>query len=203
MLTKSKNPIRGNWKYVAILPALLACTFVLAQTKPPVIQTENTTFKGMHFEWSKASVDSLFVIDPISGEESYEVHKNPPVIVKANETPVYTSETVNLSAVDREHNRAVVNDLTRVLLRERSEIPDSIARIQLRNVVLSPQGKIVYYEAFYSTDRNKPAGRWYSSHPVLDPMLDKIIEDGDDWEPALKDGKPVYEFSPEFFTLSI
>lgn len=205
MLTSLKNPIRSNWKYLTVLPALLACTFFLARAEGPSrIQNGNsTTYKGNTFQWSEPSVDSIQVIDPVSGEQLFMTKENPPVIVKANDAPVYTSEEVNLSAMDREGNRGVTSDLTQALLHRRSEIPDSIVHIQLRNVVLSPKGKIVYYEAFYSTDKEKSARKWFTTHAVLDPMLEAIVEDSEAWEPAFKDGKPVFEFLPELFTMSL
>jgi hypothetical protein len=65
----------------------------------------------------------------------------------------------------------------------------SIARIRVMNVVINEKGKIVYYELNYMSQSDH--SKIITSNPVLDPVIDKIIEESPAWLPGVNNGKEV------------
>jgi hypothetical protein len=198
MLTRTQTRMRSGWRYAAVIPALFGCTFLMAQDRSPdsKIKKGNITFyRGNTFEWAQEAVDSVIVEDPVSGERGYQTSSHSLGIVRVNQEEVFPESEASIPAQYRAHAVDFSSYLTQELKSRSTVIPDSVAQIQIINLVVDKKGKIIYYDVLYLNEymHGRSLGG-FSSNPVLDPIIEKIVDNSGNWAPAMKDGKPVNEF---------
>jgi len=226
MLTNPK-PGNARWKYLAVIPAVLCCTLLMARSAASNdrIKTGNkVTFKGNDFYWSSPVVDSIEVMDPIAGKTLIVANEQPPAIVKMNKDSVYNDEMLNksISGVGPQfrYQQQSIHDYLKQRFGELvKQIPDSLSRIQVDNIVLDEKGRVVYYDitATYvrAKDKSKPDDLYFSSAEQNSPrhleVMDKILSESPAWMPGIINGKavPVFlstgaliEFKPLKFRVS-
>lgn len=197
MLTQTKA-MRSGWKYAIALPALFCCTFLMAQSHRPDARIRKgniTIYKGNTFEWGSEIIDTVPVLDPVSGEELVHVSRHSPGIVKVNQEKVFNESEVSIPARYRRSNMDFSDYLMKELKSRSKLIPGSVTRIQIRNAVIDKNGKMIYYDIMYlNADMSGLNMPGFSGNPALDPVIEEIIDRSGDWNPAMKNGKPVYSF---------
>lgn len=195
MLTKDRKTHSG-WKYLLAIPAIFSCTFLMAQAthKEERVRTgDKTVYQGNAFYWSKTVSDTLIIEDPVTGEQRTMVQPQEPQIIRMNREPVIDNKSAAVPAQFRNGNKNYGEYLKDRLTSRGDNIPDSIGQIQVNKIVLSKEGRIVYYELLF-LNAKPTAGSYYTYHPSLSPILEQIIADGPDWLPASKDGSAVPAF---------
>jgi len=190
MLTKKSKANR--WNYLAILPVVAVCTMAMRSDYGPERKTEgkNTTFKSNKFEWMQRP-DKDVVMAVWDSDERY-VSKQPqgPIIVRMNGDSVYANDDPSLIAAQyRAQNEQYYEALNKKFKEMINPVPDSINEVNIMNVVIDKQGRIVYYDLEYHC---KSSG--HNSIPYWDKKIDDVIATLPDWLPALKDGKPVASY---------
>ena len=208
----------STWKFLALVPAVMGCTLLMARTNDTgqrIRTGDITTFRGNTFDWLRTVVDTILVEDPATKEIQKTWARANPQIISMNGIEVrpessFTGVTTAILPQFRYNNQSIHEYLKTKLLEQVGTVPDSLLRIDLVNMVVSAEGKTVYYDVTvtYRT-RNQAIGatgapsgaepEYYSRivapDEVYTPLIDKIVSESPDWLPAMIQGKSV----PVFF----
>ncbi len=206
MLTRNHKLNKG-WKYFAVVPALLCCTLIMAKSadrNQRIRVGDKTTFKGNDFYWIGGAVDSTPVADPVTNDMTWIVTQKMPEIQKMNSDSIYNEYSLDITTSSvkpqfRYQQQSIHDYLKDRLKKTLKQLPDSLSRIDMNNVVLDKNGKVVYFDIISSYvkkgSKNGTTGEFFSSSLENDPTLlnalDKIIEDSPAWMPGIINGKSV------------
>ncbi|MFA6060620.1 MAG: M56 family metallopeptidase [Taibaiella sp.] len=204
MLTNTKK--KNSWKYLFAIPVLLTCTFVFAKSNPSSqrVRVGNvTTYNGHRFFWGKDMVDSVQVVDPVTGETTWVVTKLPGRIYKMDNDSVYSEEEQGIRKAEFKHQNQDFYEYVSSKFKEQfSNFPDSIRSINIWNIVIDELGKVVYYDMrvgvdwkYYDLSSAGPDFATYSK------TIEKIIGESPDWTPAMSNGKNIKVTMPHGFNV--
>lgn len=204
MLTQSRN--KRPWKYLALVPALLGCTLLMARSDNNDQKNrvgDRTTYAGNTFDWKKQPTDSVKLKDPVSGKRYTVREVAPPQIISMNGAKVYHEDSlkfgVSVMAQFRHNGQSIHEYLKGKLLEQVGTVPDNLDRIDLANMVVDERGKIVYYDLVVTYRQPDAFSSYVNNNVIDDPkyagIIAKIIKESPDWLPGMMDAKPV----PVFF----
>ncbi len=188
----------NTWKFMALVPALMGCTLLMARTNDTgqrVRTGDITTYRGNTFDWLRNTVDTILVEDPATKEIQKIWTRSNPQIISMNGTEVrpessFTGVTTAIIPQFRYNNESIHEYLKAKLVAHMGAIPDSLLRIDLVNMVISAEGKTVYYDVTVTYRTNNPAigatgapsgaapeyySRVVAQDEVYTPVIDKII----------------------------
>src|SRR5690606_5454898 len=129
-----------GWRYLFVLPLLLSCGFLMAQTASNVDRIQNgnqVVFKGNTFTWmERPSVKQ--VIYTSHAMDDYYVDDSPqqPVIHRMNGDSVYLNDMVGLPAQFRHGTEGFYAFANREFRERVKDLPKDIYDIQINNLVL-------------------------------------------------------------------
>jgi hypothetical protein len=198
MLTKNQKS--NNWKYLAVIPAILCCTLLIAKTNPgnkKVTNGDRTAYKGNVFYWTKEAIDSVMVANPETGAPTWVVVKKNPSIYRMNSDSVLSSERFDVAPQFRSRNMSFKDYFKAEFMRGAKKLSDSMVSVELVNVVINEEGKIVYYDTYYASVVRKSGTKRSSitdNAPDYNALVEKIVENCPGWLPGLRSGKPVKTF---------
>lgn len=191
---------KRSWKYVLLVPALFGCALLTANTNGKGQRNRTgdvTTYNGNTFYWKKQQTDTILVQDAATGAQSQIFTKPLSQIMKMNDVQVYKEDTFQamVSSIPAQfrYNNQSINEYLKVKLQEEMRvIPDSLLRIDLANMVVNEQGKIVYYDLTTSYKKSDGFTQMnLDNDPVFISAMDKVVADCPAWLPAMVNGKPV------------
>ena len=196
MLTQQNKMNPNAWKYLFLFPALLCCTLLMAKNTGSTERTRQgqiTSYRGNTFTWRKT--DTIFydkehnraILAP-DGDTSKQQ-----IICKMNDEAVYQNEYLSTPATFGADPTSYSHYLKEQFVAQCKNIPDSLATVNVQNIVIDKNGKVVYYELRY--DNFRPNFKNFDHafaglEPVLDQIMDKIIAESPRWTPAKIDSQP-------------
>ncbi|PSK91525.1 M56 family metallopeptidase [Taibaiella chishuiensis] len=215
MLTQAGK--KSTWKYLALVPALMGCTLLMARTNDSgnrVRTGDATTYRGNILKWRMDVVDTILVQDAVTKEVQKIWAIPDPQIIALNGAEVYPESSFTgiptaIVPQFRYKNQSVHEYLKAKLLEQLGSVPDSLLRIDLVNMVVNAEGKIVYYDVTVTYSTRNPIDRvggqpaasapgYYSRMDLEDriytPVIDKIVNESPEWMPAMLQGKAVPAF---------
>lgn len=174
MLTNNRKT--NKWKYLAVLPALLCCSILIAKPASDTRRVKNgnvTVYKGNKFYWRDGRLDSVLVEDATSGERTWTYTKEAASIVRVNKDSVLLG---NLD--DFTNNGSGIKDYYTTEFRKRAgTLPDSPDELEIKDLVISDAGRIIYYEAYWFS-----AGAYKEvTDPYFTDLINTITEKSPDW----------------------
>lgn len=219
MMTKTKKS--NAWKYALSLPLFALCFVLMSATQHSdkrVRKGNMTTFRGNTFEWRDGSQDTIFMINPQTGKEQQIITRTDDAIVKCNGQlvmPGYDFPAINTypNAMISE----IVSNISEALLQLKGKVPDNIESIQIMNLVLDKNFKVMYYDV-QTRERNtsdtgigKPIFNMLTNaYPEVNELVDKILSDKQLVNPNdLQSDKPFYvtqakaDFKPISFNVKL
>ena len=197
MLTQQNKMNPNAWKYLFLLPALLCCTLLMAKNAgrgERIRQGQTTSYNGNTLTWRKT--DTLFYNKAINRvqliPEDDTAKKE--IICKLNDEAVYQNEYLSTPASFGADQMSYSNYLKEQFVAQCKNIPDSLATVNVENMVIDKNGKVVYYELRY--DNIRPNFKnihhaFASLEPALNQIMDKIIAESPRWTPAKIESQPV------------
>jgi hypothetical protein len=123
----------------------------LASAQPRVNNSNTTTFNQHIFSWSAPIIDSLQIIDPLTGNESWYVKSRMPII-KMDKNEVLQGDIYNISNLKHEGYKHpqleyIIENITLALKKNSNRlIQPKITAFQIKNLVINTNGEIVYYD---------------------------------------------------------
>lgn len=191
MLTEPRS--KQSWKYLATIPLIFCCVLTMAKrTNTDAVRSKEgnvTTFKGNTFTWQER--EPRKVVKSTFGSDDYYISEIPqePVINRMNGDSVFMNDMVTLPAQFRQQNLGFFDYINEEFKKRVPNPPDSIQQIQINNIVVNAEGKIVYYDLTYLgiAHSNDP-------YPPLEAIVNDIITSAPAWMPATQFGKPVPVF---------
>lgn len=198
MLTRKHHVKSGSWKYLLIAPVLFSCTFLMAKAGDDAENTarpKEMTYQGNTFKWR--GTDTVFYDRQTKQARlaSANARAKKQIIFSMNGAPVYRNELLSSPANYGTTERAYADMLGKEFLKMCRNTADSQAVAFLRNVVISKEGKVVYFEASYGKPFDPNQGFVWNPFPGRDPwlnsLMEKIIRQAPNWKPATINGQPV------------
>lgn len=197
MLTKKQDRPTSTWKYFLVVPALLACTFLMAKaTDKPEPSPENTTaYKGNTFTWGAA--DTVFYDQAQNRTIPIPEAARHTKIVRMNNEPVYQNEYLKTPASYGSAEMDYADYLRQEFAKHCKNTMDSATGLILSNIVVNKEGKVVYYNVKYYRPYLKMMQGQNALNPfperdyILNGIVDKIIAEGPNWKPAAVNGQAV------------
>jgi beta-lactamase regulating signal transducer with metallopeptidase domain len=201
MLTKINGFKSDNRKYLLLIPALLACTFLMAKTNTEVeneIPGNKISFNGNMLTFRQS--DTLFY-DRVKGKAELVPANSKvkqQVVVGINNEPVYRNDYLQMQAGFGNTSTAFADYIRDEFQKLRKNTADSMTYLIDMNIVVDKDGKVVYYRANYARAESASAqpvwGSFNNWGDRANEFLEKIIADSPQWKPALNDGKPVNSY---------
>jgi hypothetical protein len=200
MLTKKQRFSSGNWSYLLLIPVLMGCTLLMANTivNDP-LKGNQKVFRGNVFSWRE---DDSSISDgqkeDVQLMPGYKKGKSQ-VIISMNDEKVYQNDSLQTKATYGDADTAFASYLIKEFRGLCKNTRDSLTYLVNINVVIDKGGKIVYYDANYDRlTRTSEQQMFWDPFYILDPQPDqfveKIIDKAPLWKPAMIDGKPVNSF---------
>lgn len=200
MLTKINGSGSDNRKYLLLLPALVACTFLMGKSNAerlPEIPGNKMSYKGDILTWRQS--DTLFY-DKDKGQAELvpaNAKIKPRVIVGINDEPVYNNDHLQAQASYGHASTAFADYVKEEFQKLRKHTADSMTYLVDLSVVVDKGGKVIYYDAHYAKPQDASTQPWdlfYHWDTQANVLLDKIIADSPRWKPALQNGEPVNSY---------
>lgn len=198
MLTQKQHLKSGNRRYLLLAPVLFGCTFLMAKTAADTESADRpkaVTYQGNTFKWR--STDTLFY-DRQTRQAKLapaDARLKKQIIFSMNGVPVYQNELLSTPASYGNDERAYADYMRKEFSKVCRNTQDSLAVAFLKNLVISKEGKVVYFEARYGKPFEPNQGFFWNPFPGRDPWLnslvEKIIKQSPNWKPATINGQPV------------
>jgi beta-lactamase regulating signal transducer with metallopeptidase domain len=200
MLTKKQRFSSGNWSYLLLIPVLMVCTFLMANSRVnDPLNGNQKVFRGNIFSWRED--DSSFSDGQKEDVELMPGYKNgkPRVIISMNDERVYQNDSLQMKATYGDADTAFASYVIKEFRGLCKNTRDSLTYLVNINVIIDKGGKIVYYDANYDRIRRTSEQQmFWDPFYILDPQpnqfVEKIIDKAPLWKPAMIDGKPVNSF---------
>lgn len=200
MLTKINGSKSNNRKYLLLIPVMLGCTFLMANSnsKAEEIQGNKMSFKGKVLTWRQS--DTVFY-DKEKGKAeivSANAKIKPLVIVGINDEPVFRNDYLQIQASYGNTSTAFADYVKDEFQKLRENTADSLTYLADLSLVVDKDGEVVYFNAHYARSE-KTGGQpiWYSflnSDVHANDLMEKIIAKSGLWKPALNNGMPVNSY---------
>jgi len=194
MLTKNKTK-HQSLKMAVILPvlAVAAGCFTKETTKRTFERNGNeVTYNGNKFRMSESKTDTIMMMDPVSGDTMTQVVATVPTPVEMNGQKIYTSSEASPAGYIAGSNtlEEVVN---KTAAAEMTSLPDGDYWIDMNNVVVNENGKVVFYE--FRGLRRMGAGPSNTvsadSTEKMVAAIDNALNEATAMKPATANGKNV------------
>lgn len=188
MLTNNKKT--SSWKYLLLVPALMGCAVLLAQssTYAQRIKEGNvTTFKGNKFYWKEEQADA---------NVEYPALENKAIVKVNNEEVFLQDATAAMEKKNMDRLWKAGDYLKEQLVNKVGKVSDSLMSIGIENIVTDKEGKVIYYDVrFMSADKNgvfinEPFGQ----EKEYSKIVDEIIAASPQWVFAIE-GTGNYKFA--------
>lgn len=155
-----------------------------------------TAINGNQFYWTSELIDSTFVLDPLSGEESIYISENKAYIYKVNKDSTYFTNQLDKAATFNYKGLNFENYFQVSLLKVFHLFPATITSLQVNNIVVDNTGKIIYQDFIINPDDNNfdiMAYRKQNENTYNEVLflLRKIMTDAPAFHPGVKNNKPV------------
>ena len=157
MLTR-RSSAASRTKMLVFIPLALVCIVCFSKnsfSQRFVKNGNKVTYRGNTFELSKATFDTMTLIDPVTGSEIVKVVQHDPQPIKMNgkqiptdvdKNPVYTGSEKDL----RDY---LLKNMKDVL----SKLDDGQYWLDISNILIDEHGRIVYFD-YSEMKRSKTAG---------------------------------------------
>ena len=204
MLTRKNNLTPGTWKYLLLIPTLLGCTLLTAKKagdEERVAVGNNLTYHGNTFTFRET--DTIY-FSPRAHQlirvmkPPYDYHyanpDRPKIISQMNGEPVYRNEMLDNPATFDGSDTAYFNTLKKQFVALAGNIPDSLAEIELSDVVVDKKGRIAFYNLwFHNINITAEDGAHIAPNDKarLTPIIERLIASATPWQPAMVNGKAV------------
>ena len=174
MLTNDRKT--NKWKYLAVLPALLCCGILIAKPASDTRRVKNgnvTIYKGNKFYWQDARTDSVLVEDMTTGERVWTFMRADASIIRVNKDSVQLANLEDFTS----NGSGIKNYYTDEFRKRAGALPDSLEELQIKNLVISDAGRIIYYDAYWFS-----AGTYKEvTDPYFSDLINTITEKSPDW----------------------
>ncbi len=136
--------------YLKIFGFILT-TAILLFSKNANAKSKITAVNGNQFYWTNEQLDSTFVLDPVTGDEFIYITEQKPFIYKVNQDSTYFANQLDIQAqfVKSQSFESYFQD---AVLKIFHLFPTAISSINVQNVIVSPDGKIIYQDFFFNTN---------------------------------------------------
>jgi beta-lactamase regulating signal transducer with metallopeptidase domain len=199
MLTRKSSAI-SKIKMFVFIPLALVCIICFSQnsfSQKPKTNGNFATYRGNRIELSLARIDTVSLLDPVTGKWDTKFVKESPRALKLNGERIFINPETDSKPVyslGREKLEAyVINSLNKVA----NDLADGNYGLFINNIVIDRNGKIAFYEnkglVQYEPNPDAMFGMNQNAITTLKVMevLDEMMENLSDFSPATKDGKPV------------
>ncbi|RYE00237.1 MAG: M56 family metallopeptidase [Sphingobacteriales bacterium] len=153
MMTNTKKV--STWKYLLTLPAIALCFGLMSASPGSDQRVRNgniTTFRGNSIEWLPGTIDTIEIIDPVTGGTLIQTVHNTDQIIKVNGHKVtkggkydmgkYNTVTPELAEIKK--------NIEQALLKNKSRMPANVAEISIQDLVIDKHLNVYYYDVFTS-----------------------------------------------------
>lgn len=213
MLTRKSSTLAQSKRIIA-LPLLLVC--ILCFTKNAFSDDKRTingntvTFKGNVFTMMEYPNDTVFVVDPSTGEEKIVIRHREPKPIKMNgEEILYDYEKdetgafypiADLNIIGTLSASSIIQAIINEIKNDLSKLPDDQYNLGINNVILNKKGEIAYYDfdgfrASHTATKISEDTKKHIDKKIV-AIIDKLSA-----KPATLKGKPVIFMTPngDFF----
>lgn len=184
MMTKTKKS--NTWKYALSLPLFMFC-FILMSAMPNsdkrVRKGNITTFRGNTFEWKAATQDTVFMVNPQTGENQQLVTRADATIIKCNGQAVTMGLNLpNVNSFTNAMLSEISGNISKAILQQQSELPHTIESVEIKNLVLDKNFKVLYYDVQTREKNTSDTGigkpifnMLVNAYPKVNNLVDKIL----------------------------
>lgn len=201
MLT-TKRLKYGNNRYLLLIPALLGCSLLVANTADKSninLRADQSSFQGSTLTWRQT--DTMFY-DRATGELQLHHPSSDPrqIITQINNEPVYQNEYLSSPAGWGNNEMSYTAYLRREFKGLMENTTDSLTDLMVMNVLVGKDGKVLYYDLRYPRPNYQHDEQRKTWDPVYNPdarfnkIVDKLINEMPRWKPAYRYGQPVNSF---------
>lgn len=214
MLTRNSTRYKKIKLFIG-LPIMLASMLFFTQcANSPENKVEGNviTYNGNKIELNEGGVDTIEVIDPVSGETQRMYEKREPSPVTFNGKKVHSMQSVDRKPAMKgiEYGDYLRGELAPVM----ETLSDGTYQVHISNMILDEKGKLVYYD-FKGISKSPANGE--SAAEAQKSITDEVNKsaakavadafDGLPINPAQVSGEPVIayldDFSFTYFTLEV
>lgn len=154
MLTR-RSSVASRTKMLVFIPLALVCLVCFSKTTFSQRFKKNgniVTYRGNKIELSEFSLDTMTLVDPVTGKEIMKVMQRDPAPIKMNgkkiadpsdESPAFTGSEKDL------RNYLLLN-----MRHELGKLDNGSYRLDISNIVIDEHGKIAYFD-FHEMKRSK------------------------------------------------
>ncbi len=208
MLTQRSSALSGSKKLI-VLPVLVVCIFCFSKNAfsddKKVKNGNNVTYKGNVFEFGEIVYDTLMVENPVTGNQELKIAYRDPWPLKMNGQKVYReneidelrNKTGSANTYAGITSKAVKMYLLGKLSTDLSKLKDGAYYLGLSHIVVSKDGKVVYfdYEGLSYRNVNEPSKPSKdvdkTVQDAVQKKLGRLIADLPEYKPAIVDEKKV------------
>ncbi len=149
MLTR-KSSAASQTKMLLFIPLALVCFFCFSKNgfAQKFVRKGNTvTYKGNTIVYAQDSkVDTVTMVDPVSGNEITRYIKKNPVPGTINGEKIYSGDTVSSRPQFNLKYGSLRKFIISKLADQLKKLPDGAYDLNIRDVVIDASGKVVYYD---------------------------------------------------------
>jgi bla regulator protein blaR1 len=186
MLTRRSSALAKSKMFIFI-PLAMVCIICFSKNSFSKRNERNgniVQYRGNTFEYSaKQRFDTVLLTDPVTGQQSGKVVKHDPIPEKMNGNRIYLPSELSSQPQSYAQNGSIPDYLFKNLSKYLDKLPDGTYRLDINNIVIDPNGKIVYFEGIglcRTTDT-----RALGMKELIAQKTDDILNNA----PALKPGK--------------
>ncbi len=209
MMTKNQSSTRQGWKYALMLPVVACSILFFSQTSfSGDVKREGKYIYAngnkLELQYEKPPVDTIMMIDPVTGNEKTIVTRMSERVVKLNGKRVYAHNEVTKTGDIGYPPGSKANDfIIKKVLSEFSDLRPGDYIVFMNGLLLDEKGKVIYVESIlFDSDPSS-----YGDPDVEAKMkaygaklVDMMMKER--WSPAMKDGKPVPSWT-EYFNVEV
>ena len=217
MMTKTKKP--NAWKYALSMPLFMLCFVLMSATvnsDKRVRKGNITTFRGNTFEWRDGPQDTIYVVNPQTGENQTVVNRTDEIITKCNGQAVARGfSSPNGNAYANAMLSEIAGNIARAILQRKNKFPGKIESVHITNLVLDKNFKVLYYDVQTrekNTDKTDKSIYHFltNAYREVNDLVDKILSDKQLVNPkGLQSDEPFYvtqakaDFKPISFNVKL
>lgn len=181
MMTNTKKV--STWKYFLALPAIALCFGLMSagqQSDQRIRKGNITTFRGNTIEWQTGQIDTIEVIDPVTGGTQISTFHHSDQVIKVNGHKVAQGAHRNIGKFEFASPvlEELAKNIEKALLDNKDKFPQGVGYIQIHDLVLDKALNIYYYDVrtggINLTDTTL-AG--VNNFPEVNKIIDKILKD--------------------------
>lgn len=166
------------------------------------------TYKGNKFILSEPKIDTIILIDPVTGQEQTQYRTFDPQPITMNGNKIYSEATApyneeNITPRYYASNATLEEYVLKNIAGGLNSLPDGDYNLRISNIVVSENGKVVYYD-YGGVERKFYPNTWKpvakDSVKQITAGIDKFLNDAPALSPGTLKGKAVPAILPTEFS---